>query len=224
MKRVCILIFGAALISCGPPTHKAFKESEILNPPQKVIESASFNELYLRVLEPKCIGCHGASGKVNLETIEGARKVLAQIRQSVLIDRKMPKAPYTELSFEELQLVSAWIKAGAPESPKNGDLAPSIPPLEPTFASIRDRIIIPKCVACHRAGGTSPRVLLNSVFEMVNSPLEIVLPGNPDESGLILVIRPNARKKMPPTESGIGPLKPGEIDLITAWIASGAPE
>lgn len=223
MKHFCLLVFGAALISCGPPTHKAFRESEILNPPQKVIESVSFNELYLRVLEPKCIGCHGASGNVNLGNIEGARKFLGKIRQAVLIDQKMPKAPYAALSFEELQMVSAWIKAGAPASPKNGDAAPSIPPLESTFASIRDRIIIPKCVACHRAGGTSPRILLDSVSEMVNSPLEVVIPGKPDESGLILVVQSNARKKMPPSESGIGPLKLEEIDVIIAWIASGAP-
>ncbi len=221
--RLLILILGAGLLSCSPK-HILPSEDPVLNPPQKVVESVSFNELFIKVLEPKCIGCHGSSANVNLESIAEVRKHLVQIKRSVLVTQTMPKAPFLPLSDSELELVSAWVKAGGPERPINGELAPDLSPLEPTFASIYQKIIAPRCIACHRAGGEAPRVLLNTVAELIDSPLEIVLPGNPDESGFMLVIQPGARKKMPPLKSAIGPLDSQEIDAVRAWIAAGAKE
>ena len=224
MKRFSlILVFANAILSCSPK-HIPFSEDPVLNPPQKVVESVSFNELYLKVLEPKCIGCHGTSGKINLESIDQVRRHIAQLKNSVLVTRRMPKLPYLPLSNAELELVSAWIKANGPDHPINGDLAPVIPNLEPTFGSISQKILIPKCVACHRPGGEAPLVPLDSVADLVDSPLEIVMPGNPDESGLILVVKPGARKKMPPLTGSISALQPFEIETIRAWIANGAKE
>lgn len=224
MKRFSLLlIFATAVLSCSPK-HIPLSEDPVLNPPQKVVESVSFNELYLKVLEPKCIGCHGASGNTNLESIDQVRRHMAQIKNSVLITRTMPKSPFLPLSSAELELVSAWVKANGPDRPINGDMAPAIPSLEPTFGSIYQKIILPKCVACHRTGGEAPRVPLNSVADLVDSPLEIVIPGNPDESGLMLVVQQGARKKMPPLTSPIRAVQPQEIEAIRAWIANGAKE
>lgn len=222
LKRIARVGFLAFLLSGCQPEHKPFDGRDDIEVPQKLVESVSFNELYNRVLEPKCIGCHGSSGNVNLETYQGARAAMARIQRSVLNARQMPKTPFTPLDREQLQLVAAWIKAGGPELPVGGGVAPDTTKLEPTFASIRTKIIEAKCVACHRTGGEAPRVPLNTIADMVNSPLEIIIPGNPDESGLMIVIQPNARKKMPPSNSGIGALKPNEIQTINDWIAQGA--
>jgi len=220
---VSFIFIAAFVLSCSPK-HIPYAENGILNPPQKAVESVSFNELYLKVLEPKCIGCHGTSGNVNLESLTEVRKHIIAIKNSVLISRNMPKAPFSALSNSELELVSAWVKANGPDQPLNGELAPTIPLLEPNFQSIYQKVIVPRCIVCHREGGEAPRVPLNTVADLTDSPLEIVIPENPDESGLMIVVQPGARKKMPPLKSAIGPLNLVEIEAIRTWIAAGAKE
>ena len=72
-------------------------------------------------------------------------------------------------------------------------------------------------------------VLLSSGLDM--DPRRLGLPTNSavqpmaarrDESDLILVMAPDARKPMPPRDSGYGPLPQGDVDIIRQWIAGGA--
>lgn len=187
-----------------------------------LVQTVSFNDVMNKVFRPKCIGCHGTSGGVSLETLTDARAHLREIWQSTIVERRMPKSPYPPLDDSERRLLRAWIRAGGPDRPANG--GPSTPPepLEPRFASIRRHILEPKCLSCHGPGGEAARIPLASVEDLIDSPLEIVIPGNPDESGLILVVTEGARKFMPPPESGMAPLKPEEIDVLRTWITNGA--
>ena len=57
---------------------------------------------------------------------------------------------------------------------------------------------------------------------MIDSPYGIIVPGDPDESGLVLVTLPTARKRMPPPKSGLAALKPEEIEIVKQWITNGA--
>lgn len=94
--------------------------------------------------------------------------------------------------------------------------------LEPTFESI-DRIIFQKtCTDCHYSGGDGKRVLLDKK-SLLNSPLELVIPGNPDESGLIISLERTDDKRMPPAEDGYDVLSSEEISVIRKWIEIGAP-
>ncbi|UOF01367.1 c-type cytochrome domain-containing protein [Bdellovibrio reynosensis] len=94
--------------------------------------------------------------------------------------------------------------------------------LEPTFESI-DRLVFQKtCTDCHYAGGDGKRVLLDK-NSLLNSPLELVIPGNPDESGLIISFERTDDKRMPPEEDGYDALTPEEISVIRKWIEIGAP-
>lgn len=93
-----------------------------------------------------------------------------------------------------------------------------------TFMLIKERIFSPRCFSCHSAGGSAPHVSLETREELVDSPLEIVIPGNPDESGIIIAITRSDDKRMPPPDSGIAPLTAAEIDAIRRWIAEGARE
>lgn len=96
------------------------------------------------------------------------------------------------------------------------------PELEPTFRSIQAKILAPKCISCHRVGGRVPGITFNSKEELLNSPYELVIPGNPAESGIVLVLRPGARKPMPPPDSGISPVSQRELGIIEEWIRQGA--
>lgn len=190
------------------------------------LEPVSFMEVKNKIFIPKCIVCHGQAGNVNLETYEQAVAHLQSIKKSTLIDKRMPRAGFDKLTTAEELLLKAWIEAGGPEKPLDGSPAPAPLPVEkllPTFASIKKLIIDRKCLNCHRADGSAPRVLLNTAQEMIDSPLEIVIPENADESGLILVLdRENATKPMPPIKTGISEVTQAEREIIRTWIMNGA--
>ena len=57
---------------------------------------------------------------------------------------------------------------------------------------------------------------------LMNSPLELVLPGNADESGLVLSVERSDKKRMPPAEDGYSALKDAEKTAIRLWITNGA--
>lgn len=189
------------------------------------LETISFNEVKNKVFVPKCISCHGNSGGVNLENFENARSHVNQITSSVVVNKTMPKTGSVPLTEEEYLLVVAWIKAGTPNLPNNGGNIPPTPVevLKPEFSSIKKLIIDRKCISCHRIGGEAPRVKLDTAKDMIDSPLDIVLPGNADESGLILTLdRENSTKPMPPLDSGISSVSKEDIEIIKEWINKGA--
>jgi uncharacterized membrane protein len=190
------------------------------------LESISYQEVKNKVFVPKCISCHGNSGGVNLENYSNARSHLDHIKTTALVSRSMPKSGSEMLTSEEYLLLAAWVKAGGPETPLNGGDIPPPPPVEvlkPEFASIKKLIIDRKCLSCHASDGKAPRVLLNTPDDMINSPLEIVIPGNAEESDLILTLeRETAIKPMPPMDSGITPVSKEDIEVVKEWIQKGA--
>ena len=95
-------------------------------------------------------------------------------------------------------------------------------PLEATFASIQGNIFQSRCISCHSAGQSAWRVPLDTREEVLNSPRELVIPGNADESGLVLAITRTDDKRMPPPKSGSA-LSPKAIGIIKQWINEGAP-
>ncbi len=217
---------GGSLAACSYRVEKNNDLNGEIRPSAELISRVSFNDVYTRVLQPKCISCHGISGGVNLETYANARTFLSSIHRSTVIERRMPMAPVPALNREELELVAAWVEAGGPEFPLNGAPTEPLPPtpvLEPTFASIKELIVDRKCLQCHSPGGKAERVPLTKLDDFLDSPLEIVLPGNADESGLVLVLLEDARKRMPPPETGMAPVSPQEIEVIKEWI-NGLPE
>ena len=93
--------------------------------------------------------------------------------------------------------------------------------LKPTFDSIYQYIFARRCVSCHSLGKPAHQVLLDRT-SLLTSPLDLVIPENPDESGLVIAIERNDDKRMPPPEGKVSPLKPQEIDVIRTWILNGA--
>ena len=83
-------------------------------------------------------------------------------------------------------------------------------------------ILEQKCLYCHAPGKRGERVSLDTKEALINSPLEIVIPGNAEESDIILVLAPDARKPMPPRNSGPAPITEEEKNILIQWINQGA--
>ena len=133
----------------------------------------------------------------------------------------MPKRG--SLSDEELSYLWNWIKMGAPEQAQNGnvDPTPESDPLVATFDSINKHVFKISCNECHEANGSANRVPLDRA-SLLNSPLELVIPGNPDESGLIVDIERIDEKRMPPAKDGYSALSSETKAIIRKWIQNGA--
>jgi len=78
-----------------------------------------------------------------------------------------------------------------------------------------------RCLDCHGRGPLQKRVPLEDFAAMKR--LELVVPGNPDESSLLLVLAPDAEKPMPPPRSKFPRVPAEDVASLRAWIASGAP-
>jgi hypothetical protein len=98
---------------------------------------------------------------------------------------------------------------------------PTLSKLEPTYASVKANILEPKCLSCHSAKGSAERVPLGTLSDLLNSPLEIVIPGSPDESGLVIMTSRTDAKRMPPPNKGPA-LTVNEISFLRSWIEQGA--
>ncbi len=94
--------------------------------------------------------------------------------------------------------------------------------LVPTYESIKKLIINKKCLSCHRPGGKADDIPFNSRADLLESPLEIVVPGKAEESMFVIVLKAGARKPMPPPESGRTPLTAEQIQVVEEWINNGA--
>lgn len=92
-------------------------------------------------------------------------------------------------------------------------------PLKPTWAAVYDNIIIEKCLDCHSGKGKGAKYPLTSWEEIANSPLELIIPGNPEESGLYIAVTRKDEKRMP---SEGAPLSVEELKAIYDWIKNGA--
>lgn len=222
LKLIFILGIILSLSSCSFRNEKTSKFEVAFNP--ALLEKVSYQMVNQQIFSPKCISCHGDSGGVNLESYNAIIGHLDKIKQSALKDQSMPKSPYPKLTEQDLILLATWIQAGAPETALDGSNQPpvQIEPLKPTFKSIQQNILQKKCLICHSPGNEAERVSLNTPEEMIDSPYGIIVPGLPDESGLVLVTLPTARKRMPPPKSGFATLKPEEIEIVKEWIANGA--
>jgi hypothetical protein len=107
-------------------------------------------------------------------------------------------------------------------------------PLQPTFSSIRTQIFQNWCAACHSGLGRPPdgdvRLDANAPYDgLVNVPsvgkpgAVRVIPGDPNGSYLIHKLEGRSDINGSRMPAG-GPFLPqGDIDVIRAWIAQGAP-
>lgn len=230
LDRVLLVVRMLLLLGAGGCNYSIMKVQPAEVPRASLYKPSelSFSAVYSKVLRTNCTGCHGTSGGVNLETYQEVKRHLNAIVQSTITTRQMPKLPNMPLDSAQLGLLNAWIQAGAPETAGSDEVP--LPTLEPTYASIRAVILEPKCLMCHAPGKPTARVPLVTWKDLLESPLDIVIPGNAAESGLILsVTHEDPDKLMPPPRdkegkpTGYSPLSAREIQVLMDWINRGAP-
>lgn len=195
-------------------------ENQLFSLPAEKVSELSYAVLAQKVFTPKCVSCHGTSGNISLENYTDVARYKEQIKKSVFIERTMPKRG--GLSDEELSYLWNWLKMGTPEFPQSGTVPPiEEEPLIATFASIDKHVFQVSCKECHNPTGTGKRILLDKE-SLLNSPLELIIPENPDESGLVIALERSDDKRMPPEKEGYSALNDETKAIIRKWIENGA--
>jgi len=170
------------------------------------------------ILVSKCTTCHGPSamGGLNLSTYEdmlnggqsGPVVVPGESENSLLFNVQQAGGHPGQLSPEELEVVQAWIDAGAVESAE----PVSAPVWEDDIADLMQE----KCGTCHvnaSMGGLS----MGTYTDILNSGQTgpVVLPGDSENSLLVTIQQAGGHP---------GQLTPEEIAHVRAWIDAGALE
>lgn len=238
-----VAVFGELVVallvlsSCSylGPSDPTLTSAPELTPQQKA--QLSYESVQQSVFVQSCTSCHGSLGGINLETYENVKRNLSAIQRSVFETKTMPKGQ--SLSREQLATLKAWIDLGAPEKAGQGNPTPTPDPtatpeptpeptpsatpeaLKATFESIKQNILTTKCIYCHSGSGQAKHIPIDSVDALINSPRELVIPGNADESGLVLAIEREDDKRMPPPNVG-KVLSDEQKEVIREWITNGA--
>ena len=220
VKKISSFAFLILLFSGCRYSRVVLSNSEDLNKQMNMSSEEklklSYNVLNQKVFFPKCVSCHGESGGVNLESYSEILKSLDLVKQSVFFTQSMPKNNF--LTQDEKRLLWNWIDMDAPQQAQDPISEPPWPePIQANYESINKNIFIPKCNSCHSTGNTGGRILLTKE-DLLNSPMELVLPGNPDESGLVIAVERDDKKRMPPEKDGYAGLKDEEKIAIRKWI------
>ena len=205
------------LVSCAS---KPQTPASVLKKATEDNESVFFREVNSSVFKKSCLSCHDASDRLPLNTYVAVSKNLENIKL-VVSNGSMPKAPTLPLTESEKSLVLNWIENGAPEfAPEEIPPEPT-PVLEAKFTSIRRLIFETRCDSCHALSGVVAIKVPLDFRALIESPRELIVPENAEESGLMIAITRQDDKRMPPPKSG-APLSQEELTAIQKWINDGA--
>ncbi len=221
LHTVFLFILGFSLIGCNYTKLRGSSEdmNQNFSLPAEKMSELSYGVVAEKIFIPKCISCHGTAGNINLESYNEITRNLALIKKAVFTENTMPKKG--SLSQEELSYLWNWINIGAPEQGQNGNSNSPPNPIIATFDSINKHVFQTSCKDCHNPTGSAKRVSFEKEA-LLNSPLELIIPGNPDESGLVVDLERTDDKRMPPAKDGYAALKNEAKAAIRKWIENGA--
>lgn len=192
------------------------------------------------LLERHCFECHGKNPRniggdlpiLSYSALTDSTRKLVVPKEpatSFLIERvlepddnaRMPPAPRPRLTRDEIDLLQAWIAAGAPEFVSTQPATPPVPAVSPVqLAASVKAIFRTHCQGCHDVNRPTAGVAILDRESLVKR--RKVLPGDSDQSRLFkLITTENLSQRMPP--EGKRPLSYPQIDSIRQWIAAGAP-
>jgi cytochrome b subunit of formate dehydrogenase len=170
------------------------------------------------LFEAKCGTCHGTADMTGL-ALDSYENVMAggndgpviipgDSANSVLYAVQVAGGHPGMFAPEELEIIQAWIDAGAVENP--------VEPLGPTWDSEVSAILETKCLACH--GETAMSGLNMSTYaDLLNGSQSgpVIVPGESTESLLFTIQQAGGHP---------GQLTPEELEIIGTWIDAGAVE
>lgn len=228
MKYLFLIISIITLFSCNEKINKT--KSHIGEISLKTCGPINFESMKV-VLDARCNTCHTShlAKGVNLLTYEGLKASSAKVEDEVKSGR-MPKG-FSFAKPEEDFLLS-WISNGTPNEKSNlqseqscsgENKIPEIKPLVPTYESIRDRILLPKCISCHQSDKSADLYAFTS-YRGTMFLTEIFDLENPENSRIIKDVTQEGKDMMPPKKSGIERLTAEEVKVMVEWIRAGLPE
>ncbi len=138
LKFTLLILASMFLPSCGNYTEMKSGSSDQFNLANAVID---FSTVQSAIFSPKCVSCHQ-----QYASYSAVKNEVSAIVAAVSAGR-MPKSG-GPLSDQLKHLLNAWISAGAPEVFGKTPTTPAPVP-EPTWKSISDNIITPRCLVCH---------------------------------------------------------------------------
>lgn len=191
------------------------------------------------LLQRRCVRCHGEKPRkasLNLTTRaamlkggeSGPAVVPGKPDDSLLYEKvkegSMPPAQKDHLSADEVETLRRWIEAGAPFGPRT-----EREPATETALTQHDvlPILLRHCTVCHGLRRREGALDLHTRSGMLRGGKSgpALVPGNPAKS---LLLRRIHAGQMPPhdrlVEVSVKPVEPAELEVLTRWIAAGAPE
>lgn len=248
MKRVLQLLIGALLLNLWGCNYTHVKSPlKFIGTPDSNSKLDSkppgFSEIKSAILDPYCLSCH-RSGKWALLNYEQTFRRRYQIYESVFKQLRMP--PNRTLPQDRLLLLKYWLDSGAPEEGRPLKAKPVV--LDPSYRSLREGVFERHCSECHdpqssicqkkrlglemdqesqsKAEGCQLDLFnyQELLFGAEESNKELIIPGEPDMSQLVISIeRTDGKDEMPPPEFGYQPLSLEEKKVLRDWIELGAP-
>ncbi|MEJ2209832.1 MAG: hypothetical protein P8129_12440, partial [Anaerolineae bacterium] len=189
------------------------------------------------LMDEYCVSCHGpatAMGGLDLSSYaaalaggdSGPAVVPGEGHTSLLITRQISGDHPGQLSREQLDLVSQWIEAGAPEEPSDVALPTAMPGGTEGPAATEEvaawesnigSLVQEKCVSCHNDTVTMGGLDLSSYESTLEGGVygPAVVAGDANVSQIVIVQRPGDHP---------GQFTDEELELMIAWIEEGAPE
>ncbi len=175
------------------------------------------------MLIAKCGSCHngptyGGFGSMDLTTMINDGRIVPGNPEASriyirIVDGTMP--PGNPLTLSEISAVHTWIKDELPQSP-SATATPSLP--ADSYASLRVKVFIPKCIGCHNDTDKN-RLGAGYSMESYAGVMEKITPYNVNDSEAWVK---SYNKEMPPTRNGS--LTNAELADFASWINKGAPE
>lgn len=174
-----------------------------------------FQKIYEQVLRPRCLNCH-AVRRPFFSNYEQAFREKDSIRVAVLEKKVMPPSGEPRLSAVQLQLLKAWLDAGAPMD-EGKKLPPPVivPPVkEPanpqevvTYKQLYEKVIDPKCMDCHFPENKEGLTSLDNI-QLLQDAIGTVL--------FVTVVN----SQMPPKDYS-KQLTREDKELLTRWVLDG---
>lgn len=186
------------------------KQPDPQEPDPIPVRKLEFATIKTEILNKSCLSCHGGYADYN-NFFKDKEDALAAIASA-----RMPLGG-PALDTDLVNLLQDWIDAGAPEF--ESDVSnPQI--LEPTWASIKENIIAPKCLQCHGSGTFLPLATRQDFFDRRKDLLDDFK--DVEDSKLIRRLQSNSNP-MPPSWSGLDKLTTEEINIVIQWVEKGLP-
>ncbi|HEY7311576.1 MAG TPA: PSD1 and planctomycete cytochrome C domain-containing protein [Gemmataceae bacterium] len=226
-----------ALVFTGPCRLDSLAGEREETKPAAPAKTPYFETDVLPLLQAKCLRCHGEKSKkaeldlrTRADVLKGSEsgpvvlpgKPLESPLYEMVHGGKMPPGKNNKLSPAEVEIIRQWIVRGAHFTSDNtGDSASTIAQHDVL------PILLRRCTVCHGPRRQEAGLDLRSRAAMLRGGKSgpAIVPGKPDESLLLKKIRSG---EMPPRrriiEVSIKPIETAETELLTKWIALGAPE